>query len=79
MCFVAAALVVGGTTLSPPFVLCLAISSNGLLAAGTADGRLVLGKGGIKRPSKKKSRKWNGLDPQHIVSRVMSTGPIVAV
>ncbi|KAF9053919.1 WD40 repeat-like protein [Hymenopellis radicata] len=66
-----APLVVGGTTLSPPFVLCLAISSNGLIAAGTADGR------GIKRPSKKKSRKWNGLDSRHTISRVLSTGPIV--
>ncbi|KAH9966624.1 WD40-repeat-containing domain protein [Russula dissimulans] len=66
-------------SLSPPFVLCLAISSTGAIAAGTADGCLWVGLGGDKRVSLKKTRKWGGLREDTSLSRKIADGPIVAL
>ncbi|TDL24850.1 WD40 repeat-like protein [Rickenella mellea] len=69
-----------GVSLSPPFVLCTDISSTGLLAVGTADGRILLGAGGTKGAKpKKKTRKWGGLDANGIREHTVAEGPVVAV
>ena len=79
-----------GLTLSPPFVLCTAISSTGILAAGTADGRLWIGMGGEKGPvstgsrgggggKKKKARKWEGLRAEAAFEERIAEGPVVGV
>ncbi|KAI0256653.1 WD40-repeat-containing domain protein [Lactifluus subvellereus] len=66
-------------SLSPPFVLCLSVSSTGAIAAGTADGQLWIGLGGDKRVSVKKTRKWEGLRKDMSLSRKIADGPIVAL
>jgi len=57
--------VVGGMGLSPPFVMSLAVSTTGVVAAGTADGRLLIGFGGEncfkKRP--KNGKDWTKMKP----------------
>ncbi|KAJ7632780.1 WD40-repeat-containing domain protein [Roridomyces roridus] len=71
-----------GMSLSPPFVMSAAMTPTGLMAAGTADGRLWLGSGGEKTPSstkKKRSRKWEGLDEEGEVMEKIAEGPIVAM
>jgi hypothetical protein len=65
--------------LSPPFVLCLSVSSTGAIAAGTADGHLVIGLGGDKRISVKKTRKWGGLREDMSLSSKIADGPVVAL
>jgi len=58
------------------------MSITGVLAAGTADGRLFIGFGGEKSPvkgSKKKSKKWEGLDEDEIVLLKVAEGPIVGM
>jgi hypothetical protein len=64
-------------------VLCTAVSSAGLVAAGTADGRVWLGTGGEKGGSrvskKKKSRKWEGLRAEEAVEERVAEGPVVAM
>jgi len=73
----------GGVSLSPPFVMSTAFSSTGILAAGTADGRLWIGLGGQKTLSKSKarakSRKWNGLKDDEQVCTKVADGPVVAM
>ncbi|KAF5386665.1 hypothetical protein D9615_001565 [Tricholomella constricta] len=76
--------VVGGMALSPPFIMSTAISSTGIIAAGTADGRLLVGCGGHKSPQtkrskKKRSRKWEGLDSEEEVIIKIAEGPVVAL
>ncbi|KAG6876465.1 hypothetical protein C0993_002855 [Termitomyces sp. T159_Od127] len=78
--------VVGGMALSPPFIVSIAISSTGIIAAGTADGRLMIGCGGYKAPKgkdsggkKKRSRKWDGLDNDEEVVTKIAEGPLVAL
>ena len=66
-------------SLSPPFVLCLSVSSTGAIAAGTADGYLVIGLGGDKRMSVKKTRKWAGLREDFSLSSKFADGPVVAL
>lgn len=66
-------------SLSPPFVLCLSVSSTGAIAAGTADGYLVIGLGGDKRMSVKKTRKWGGLREDSSLSSKIADGPVVAL
>ncbi|KAN0123897.1 WD40-repeat-containing domain protein [Russula decolorans] len=66
-------------SLSPPFVLCLSVSSTGAIAAGTADGYLVIGLGGDKRMSVKKTRKWGGLREDMSLSYKIADGPVVAL
>lgn len=71
---------VGGITLSPPFIISSAISPSGVLAAGTADGRIWLGFGGEKRMhTKKRSKKWDGLSEEGEVAQKITDGPIVAM
>ncbi|KAK0468195.1 WD40-repeat-containing domain protein [Desarmillaria tabescens] len=70
----------GSMSFSPPFVLCTALSATGVIAAGTADGHIWLGHGGMKVPSKgKKSRKWNGLDAEKASLHKLADGPVVAL
>ncbi|KAK2466708.1 hypothetical protein APHAL10511_000966 [Amanita phalloides] len=75
---------VGGMSLSPPFITSMALSSTGILAAGTADGRLLINFAGeISKVDNAKSKKtmkhWNGLDEsqEHVVN--IAEGPIVAM
>ncbi|KZP12563.1 WD40 repeat-like protein [Athelia psychrophila] len=73
-----------GVSLSPPFVLSAALSSAGVIAAGTADGRVILGSAGEKLPSKKgkgakRSRKWEGLKEDGIKTAKIAEGPVVAM
>ncbi|OCB86785.1 WD40 repeat-like protein [Sanghuangporus baumii] len=63
-----------GISSLPPFITALALSSQGAVAAGTADGRVWVGLGGVKsiqsessRKNKskvKRSRKWGGLNEE---------------
>jgi len=76
--------VVGGMSLSPPFIMSMAMSNTGVLAAGTADGRLWLGFKGDKacssgKKAKKKSKKWEGLDEDEALLIKVAEGPIVAM
>ncbi|KAJ6525621.1 WD40-repeat-containing domain protein [Mycena capillaripes] len=73
-----------GMSLSPPFVMSAAIATTGVMAAGTADGRLWLGFGGEKgsqtnSAKKKRTRKWDGFnaDDEHLEK--VAEGPIVAI
>ncbi|KAI6036531.1 WD40-repeat-containing domain protein [Pisolithus microcarpus] len=55
-----------GLAMSPPFILSLDISSTGVLAAGTADGRIYVGTsgerlGGAGGARQNRRRKWEGL------------------
>ncbi|KAL6305311.1 WD40 repeat-like protein [Sparassis latifolia] len=72
-----------GVSLSLPFVLSTAITSAGLFAASTADGRVWLGGGGEKRASqsgnKKRSRKWEGLKDDEGLWLQVAEGPVVAI
>ncbi|KAF8891317.1 WD40-repeat-containing domain protein [Infundibulicybe gibba] len=73
----------GGTSMSPPFIVSMAVSATGVIAAGTADGRLLLGFGGDKRASakaakKKRTRKWEGLDVDMSLDMKVADGPVVA-
>ncbi|KAF9558000.1 hypothetical protein CPC08DRAFT_736537 [Agrocybe pediades] len=74
-----------GMALSPPFIMSLAVSVTGVLAAGTADGRLWIGFGGEKSPnttaksSKKKAKKWDGLNEDESLLIKVAEGPIVAM
>ncbi|KAH9005105.1 WD40-repeat-containing domain protein [Lactarius hatsudake] len=58
-------------SLSPPFVLCLSVSSTGTVAAGTADGQIWIGLGGDKR--------WGGLREDMGLSKKIADGPVVAL
>ncbi|KAI0306618.1 WD40-repeat-containing domain protein [Multifurca ochricompacta] len=64
---------------SPPFILCLSVSSTGAIAAGTADGQLWVGLGGDKRNSVKRTRKWGGLREDMSLSKRIADGPVVAL
>jgi hypothetical protein len=70
-----------GVSLSPPFILCMSLSSTGHLAVGTADGCLWVGAGGEKRSNgkKKRSRKWEGLREDESVKMKVAEGPIVGM
>lgn len=70
----------GSMSFSPPFILCTALSDAGVIAAGTADGHIWLGRGGVRLPSKgKKTRKWNGLDSERASLHKLANGPIVTI
>lgn len=72
----------GSAALAPPFVMSLAVSLSGVLAAGTADGRLWLGFGGEKKVTgakRKKGKKWRGLDEDETLLIKIAEGPIVAM
>lgn len=72
-----------GISLSPPFIMSTAISSSGVIAAGTADGRIWIGTGGEKRlgvgAKKKRTRKWDGLREDEGLSVKVAEGPIVGL
>lgn len=75
-----------GVSMSPPFILSSAISPSGILAAGTADGRVWIGTGGEKMSGvssgtsiKKKRRKWEGLKQDEGFAADVGHGPIVAL
>ncbi|KAJ6597055.1 WD40-repeat-containing domain protein [Mycena vulgaris] len=73
-----------GMSLSPPFIMCAAVGTTGVMAAGTADGRLWLGFGGeksgqTKSTKKKRSRKWEGFNPEEELLQKIAEGPVVAV
>jgi len=71
-----------GVSLSPPFVLSLAVSYTGLIAAGLADGRVWLGSGGDRNsPSsqKKRARKWEGLRDADATAVQVAEGPVVGL
>lgn len=69
-------------SMSPPFIMSLSVAPNGIVAAGTADGKLWLGFGGEKTPSTSKSKKkakWGGLDLDLASIVSVAEAPIVAV
>ncbi|QRV99853.1 WD40 domain protein [Ceratobasidium sp. AG-Ba] len=67
-------------SLSPPFILAIAIGTDGKLAAVTADGRLIVGRGGEKaRKDRGNKRKWKGLNPELISQYHVADGPVVGV
>ncbi|TFK42297.1 WD40-repeat-containing domain protein [Crucibulum laeve] len=73
---------VGGMALAPPFIMAMAMSPVGVLAAGTADGRLWIGFGGEKASAdkkKKKTRIWEGLKREEALLIKVAEGPIVAL
>lgn len=84
ICFaIAAAPPTTGISMSPPFVLSIAASSTGLIAATTADGRVWLGTGADKASpaaseKKKRSRKWEGLRESSGIFTQVADGPVVA-
>ncbi|KAI9446498.1 WD40 repeat-like protein [Lactarius indigo] len=67
---------ISAVSLSPPFTICLSVSSTGSVAAGTADGQLWIGLGGDKRVSVKKTRKWGGLREDMGLSKKIADGPV---
>ncbi|KAJ7510041.1 WD40-repeat-containing domain protein [Mycena galericulata] len=73
-----------GMSLSPPFIMSAAMGTTGVMAAGTADGRLWLGYGGektsqTKSTKKKRSRKWEGFNTDDEILERVAEGPIVAM
>ncbi|VDB82906.1 unnamed protein product [Peniophora sp. CBMAI 1063] len=72
-----------GISLSPPFVLCLSVHTQGICAVGTADGHLWIGRGGEDRErgksSSTKRKRWNGLAEDQAQMTRVADGPIVAV
>ena len=60
-----------------------AISSSGIIAAGTADGRIWIGTGGDKHlaagAKKKRTRKWEGLKEDEGLSVKVAEGPVVGL
>ncbi|KAJ7940461.1 quinon protein alcohol dehydrogenase-like superfamily [Mycena leptocephala] len=76
--------IANGMSLSPPFIMSAAIATTGIMAAGTADGRLWLGFGGektseTKSSKKKRTRKWDGFNPDDEHLAKVAEGPIVAM
>ena len=70
-----------GVSLSPPFVHSIAFSEHSVIVAGTADGRVWIGKGGDKSVASKKrrSRKWEGLKENEGGWVKTAEGPVVSV
>ncbi|KAI6166955.1 WD40-repeat-containing domain protein [Pisolithus thermaeus] len=70
-----------GLALSPPFVLSLDVSSTGVLAAGTADGRIYVGTSGERSGGARQNRrrKWEGLRPDGRILVEVARGPVTAL
>ncbi|TFK30269.1 WD40 repeat-like protein [Coprinopsis marcescibilis] len=66
-------------TLSPPFIMSFGVSSTGVIVGGSACGRLWIGIGGEKRPSRKKTKRWEGLRESESAGIIAAQGPIVSV
>ncbi|KAG6820853.1 hypothetical protein H0H93_010680 [Arthromyces matolae] len=61
-----------------------AMTSTGIIVAGTADGRMLIGCGGYKGSpnkggKKKRSRKWDGLNAEEELVVKVAEGPVVAL
>ncbi|CAE6489272.1 unnamed protein product [Rhizoctonia solani] len=67
-------------SLAPPFLYSVTIDSNGAMATGTADGRVIVGRGGERgqgdRPNR---RKWNGLNIDIVSQYHIAEGPVIGV
>ncbi|KEP52450.1 WD40 domain protein [Rhizoctonia solani 123E] len=67
-------------SLAPPFLYSVTIDSNGAMATGTADGRVIVGRGGERgqgdRPNR---RKWNGLNIDMVSQYHIAEGPVIGV
>ncbi|KAG2139618.1 WD40-repeat-containing domain protein [Suillus bovinus] len=75
-----------GVLMSPPFILSSAMSPSGVLAVGTADGRVWIGTSGEKMSRvssgtsvNKKRRKWEGLKQDGAFTADVGHGPITAL
>lgn len=73
-----------GLAMSPPFILSLDISSTGVLAAGTADGRIYVGTsgerlGGAGGARQNRRRKWEGLRSDGRILVEVARGPVIAL
>ncbi|KIK90563.1 hypothetical protein PAXRUDRAFT_831601 [Paxillus rubicundulus Ve08.2h10] len=73
-----------GVSLSPPFILSMSISSGGVIAAGTADGRVYIGTAGEKSLEgpggrQKRRRRWDGLKGEGKLVEEVARGPIAAL
>jgi hypothetical protein len=63
------------------------VSATGIVAAGTADGRIWIGTGGEKKPvtaggsggKKRRSRKWEGLKETDGLLVKVAEGPVVGL
>lgn len=73
----------GSISFAPPFVQVTAMSASGILAVGTADGRVWLGTGGDKlmgitgTNKKTRSRKWEGLRQSDAAEFKVADGCVV--
>ncbi|KAL4077334.1 WD40-repeat-containing domain protein [Scleroderma yunnanense] len=73
-----------GMSMSPPFVVSLSISSTGIIAAGTADGRVYVGTSGEKSHEagagrQKRRRKWEGLRSEGRIIVEVAQGPVTGL
>ena len=81
-----------GISSLPPFIVSLAVSPSGVVAAGTADGRVWVGLGGEKPSSssqnvsspsntnkKKRTRKWSGLNAEEGFETKVGEGMITGL
>ncbi|KIO13417.1 hypothetical protein M404DRAFT_122535 [Pisolithus tinctorius Marx 270] len=71
-----------GLAMSPPFILSLDISPTGVLAAGTADGRIYVGTSGETRAGggrQNRRRKWEGLRSDGRILEEVARGPVTAL
>jgi len=69
----------GGISFSPPFITSCAVGPSGVVAVGTADGKLGVFFGGERTPTGKKTKHWKGLDTQEMLLLKVMEGPIVAM
>ncbi|KIM65330.1 hypothetical protein SCLCIDRAFT_542180 [Scleroderma citrinum Foug A] len=70
-----------GTSMTPPFIVSLSISPTGIIAAGTADGRVYVGTSGEKSSEagagrQKRRRKWEGLRADGRIVTEVAQGPV---
>ena len=69
--------------MSPPFIVSLSISPTGIIAAGTADGRVYLGTSGEKSSKatagQKRRRKWEGLKSDGQIVIEIAQGPVIGM
>lgn len=70
-----------GFSMSPPFIVSLSISPTGIIAAGTADGRVYVGTSGEKSSQagvgrQQRRRKWEGLRSDGRIVTEVAQGPI---
>ncbi|KAG6335845.1 hypothetical protein ID866_3235 [Astraeus odoratus] len=73
-----------GFSMSPPFIVSLSISPTGVIAAGTADGRVYIGTSGEKSHEtgsgrQKRRRKWEGLRTDGRITVEVAQGPITGL